>query len=153
MNTRIGVVIDGLVTTWTTALTTATVIDGPARQKPNIGDDTVYVGWDGGDDNEDAASANQEWAGLGNKARNENITITCYAEATRGDDDTKPTRDACLALVQAAEAALRTDPSLGGALSGAQWAAFGEITRLAQPKLNNGTRVGAVFTVTAFARI
>lgn len=147
----VGAVIDALVT----ALTTAgiNVVDGPAVNAADTGTDTLYIGWDGTEEGSDAASTDQEWAGLGNRARDENLTITCYAEATRGDTTLKPTRDAALAVVAAVETALRSDPQLGGALTGPSHAQFGAIDRLAQPQTPAGSRCGVVFTVTAFARL
>lgn len=153
MNTRLGAVIDALVTAWTTALPDSDVIDGPAIDQPEVGKATLYVGWDGSDENTDAGAGSQEWAGIGNYARNENLTVTCYAEFTDGDVVMKTARDAALAVVQAAEDSLRSDPQLGGALTGPSYAQFGEITRLAQPQTTAGARAGVVFTVTAFSRI
>lgn len=148
---RIGAVIDALVSTWTTA--GLTVNDGPPLQAANTGTDVVYVGWDGGEDNNDAATGTQQWAGLGNRARDEALSVTCYAEATRGETVMKPTRDAALALVATCETSLRTDPQLGGALTPPGLAWFAEVQRLAQPQTGKGSRCGVVFTVNATARL
>lgn len=148
--THVGIVVDGLVATWTTA--GVTVIDGPAIQAANIGTDVVYVGWDGGA-GADAARGTQDWASLGNRARDENLSVTCYVEANRGDTTMKPTRDAALAVVTTCEQSLRSDPQLDGALSGPSWAAFAEVVSLTQLQTSDGSRVGVVFTVNAFARL
>lgn len=143
--TRIGVVIDALVSTLTAE-------DGPPKRRPNKGSDVLYIGWDGSEAGDTAAGSQQEWAGLGNHARNENLTIVCYAESTRGNGTMKACRDAALATVNTAESALRSDPQLGGALTGPAYAAFGSVDSLIQ-KQTDGLLVGVVFTITAFARL
>lgn len=153
MNTQVGVLIDALVDTMTTALPDALVIDGPPTQGATSGTDVLVIGWDGTEDGDEAGLVSQEWAGIGNRARNENLSVTCYAESTSGDTALKPTRDAALAVVQAVEDALRADPQLGGSLTGPSYAQFGEITALRHPQTPSGVRAGVVFTVTAFSRI
>ena len=150
MNTRLGVIVDALVDTWTTAGLNA--IDGPPTQGQQVGTAVIYVGWDGNEPGEGGV-APQEWAGLGNRARNERPEITCYVEYTTGDTVMKTARDGALEALEAAETALRSDPTLDGALSGAQWATLGGIDRYVPSQTNAGARVGIQFTVAAFARI
>lgn len=153
MNTRLGVVIDALVSTMTTALPNVLVLDGPPVRGATTGTSVLAIGWDGTEEGDEAGTSSQEWAGIGNHARNENLTVTCYAESTSGETTAKTVRDAALAVVQAVETALRSDPQLGGALTGPSYAQFGEISGLRQPQTSEGVRAGVVFTVTAFARI
>lgn len=150
MNTRLGVIVDALVSTWTTA--GLTVNDGPPRRGQDVGTAVIYVGWDGNESGE-GGLAPQEWAGLGNRARNERPEVTCYVEYTTGDTVMKTARDGALTALEAAETALRADPTLGGALTGAQWASLGGIDRYVPSQTDAGARVGIQFTVAAFARI
>jgi len=144
--TRVGVVIDALVSM-------LGADDGPPIQRPNVGDDKLWIGWDGSEQGQDAATGQQDWAGLGNKARNEQLSITCYAQAVRGDDDFKVTRDACLAVVANAETTLRADPTLGGVLPAPGWSWFASLDRLIELRTDDGPLVGAVFTISAFSRL
>lgn len=77
----------------------------------------VYIGFDGdyADGEERAASINQEWHGLGAKARKEEIQIPCAVVVLTGNGDTtwKPTRDTGFAILETIGQTLRADPSLG----------------------------------------
>lgn len=151
--TRLGVVVDALVSTLTTALPDATVVDGPAVNLPNIGQDTLYIGWSGDEGDNTSANADQEWAGLGNRARSEAMVIVCRAHTTSGDTVMKPVRDAALVLVAAVETALRNDPQLGSALTPPGLAQFGSVRTLNQLQTEQGAQCGAVFTVNVTARL
>lgn len=150
---KLGVVIDALVSALTTALPDADVVDGPAVNRPNIGRDTLYIGWSGEEGDNTSANADQEWASLGNRARNEAMVIVCRAHTSSGETVMKPVRDAALALVAATEAALRTDPQLGSALVPPGLAQFGSIRTLNQLQTEQGAQCGAVFTVNVTARL
>lgn len=153
MNTRLGVLIDGLVDTLTTALPNVLVIDGPPLEGASTGKEVLCIGWDGSPDGDEAGTAAQEIKGLGAPARDETINLTCYAESSSGSKAMKSTRDAALAVVQAVEDALRDDMQLGGTLTGPSRVWFGGIDALRQPQLSSGRRAGVVFTISAFARI
>lgn len=144
--TSVGVIIDALVTL-------LGAHDGPPLRGAVIGDDTIYVGWDGTAEGIDAATGTQELIGAGDRHRDEFLSITCYAEATRGETTLKPTRDAALELVQSAETTLNTDRTLGGVIPGPGWAWFASIDRLAQPQTDAGSRVGVQFTISTRARL
>lgn len=144
---RVPAVIDALVSTLDAALT-ADVFDGPYITAPDA--DFVCVGWSPG--SEDSANATQEWAGLGNKARDETIDVVCYADSYSGDLTTKTRRDAAYTLLTAVENALRTDPTLGGAIPQPGWAQMGEHV-LTQQQTANGLEVGITFHVLVRTRI
>lgn len=147
--TKVGVVIDALIAACRTA--GLTVVDGPPTQRVNVGQDVLYVGWQGTEGSE-AARTNQTWAGLGNRARNEDGNILCFAEAMRGDTVMKPTRDAALAVVAGVEAILRTDPQLA-ALTGPDVVSFGGVDSHVPLQDDNGSRWGVLFHLDLFARL
>lgn len=111
---RAPAVIDALVALCRTApaLAGVTVQDGPQVTSKHL-KAVVCIGWDGDEDNDQAVEAQQEWAGLGAKAKDETLQVTCAALAWHGSTTTKPVRDRAYALVAAVEDALRADPSLG----------------------------------------
>lgn len=74
----------------------------------------VFVGYDGDPDGDHvSAEADQSWAGIGAKVRDEEIDITCAAIALLGDGTVKAARDTVYAMVEKVETALRGTPSLG----------------------------------------
>lgn len=113
VQTRIPAAIDAIVT----ALKGAglTVWDGPVL----TGDygDCVFIGFDAQPDlvEQRAASSVQSWAGLGQRARDENLQITGAVVTLTGntEDSWKPSRDTAFAMLETIGAVLRGDPSLG----------------------------------------
>lgn len=107
---RVPAAIDAVV-----ALLTAADVktwDGPVV----TGDYTaaVFIGYDGDPDGDFISTeGDQEWSGLGAKARTEDFDITCAAIALLGDGTVKDARDAVYAMVEKVETALRGSPSLG----------------------------------------
>ncbi len=94
-----------------------TVWDGPLV----TGDftDAVYIGYPGtSNDEEQASSTRQEWAGIGQRKRNDEHEIVCSIVALVGDAATsfKPARDAVAALLEIVGQTLRNDASLGPSL-------------------------------------
>ena len=146
---RIPAVIDALVSTLTAALTGVKVYDGQWVTAPNTTASFITVGWtpDG-----EGPTGQQTWAGIGNRARNEQIDIPCYADAYSGSTDTKTRRDAALTLMASAENAVRTDPTLGGVLISPGLAEIGTYS-LREEQTESGLEVGVVFHITARARI
>ena len=145
---RIPAVIDALVSTLTAALTTtAKVIDGPLVTTPD--GDYLTVGWtpDG-----QTTTGQQEWAGLGNKARNEQIDVPCYCDSYSGSTTVSARRNAAFALMTAAENALRSDATLGGAIPNPGWAQIGAYSEY-QEQTDAGLAVGVVFHVLVTTRI
>lgn len=143
--TQLGVIIDALVSTLSAQ-------DGPPKERPNVGQDLVYIGWDGSEDGSEAAVTSQEWVDLGHRARDEFPAITCYAESTRGNGTIQAVRDAVLTTVAATETALRDDPTLG-VLSQPGWAWFASVDRLVERWTDQGPLAGVVFTISARARL
>lgn len=115
METRMAAAIDVLYDRWTAANLGAKVWDGPIVS----GDygDAIYIGYDADPEGEaQAASIEQEWAGVGtNRRRNESLDITCAAVVLVGasDERWKTARDRVTALIDGLGANLRADPSLG----------------------------------------
>jgi hypothetical protein len=104
--------IDALVAALTAAGVTAW--DGPVI----TGDfeNAVYVGYDGDPDGEFlAVEMDQEWAGIGNKARSETFDIICCAYVLSGPPETKACRDTAYGLMATVETVLRADPSIAQA--------------------------------------
>ena len=143
--TQVGVIIDALVSTLSAQ-------DGPPKERPNVGQDLLYIGWDGSEDGTDAATTSQEWVDLGHRARDEFPDITCYAESTRGNGTIKACRDAALSTVADAETALRDDPTLGF-LAQPGWAWLASVDRLVERWTDQGPLAGVVFTISARARL
>lgn len=76
--------------------------------------DRLCIGWDGNDDGDNqAVASSQEWAGLGAKAKDESLIITCAVIAGTGNGDVKPMRDRAYEILGAFADGLRADPSLG----------------------------------------
>jgi hypothetical protein len=90
-----------------------TVWDGPII----TGDysDAVYVGFDGDYTGEEkAASTIQAWAGIGNRARKEELDIVCSICTMTGDAASwKTPRDTAIAILATVGQVLRSDPSIG----------------------------------------
>lgn len=146
-SSRVGAVIDALVTTFSTG-TAAEVYDGPPLVSTAPGT-FVIVGA-----NEEAESRiplTQDWAGLGRNSRNETGDIPCAIVSQSGDTVIKMHRDAALALMAQLEAAVVADPTLGGAVQ-AGWL---HITSgdLLQEQTPNGARVAIPITVSYRARL
>jgi hypothetical protein len=75
---------------------------------------TVWVGYDGDPEGDfKTADPTQEWAGIGNFARDEEFDIPCAATALIGDQEIDLAWDAVDALLAIVENTLRADPSLG----------------------------------------
>lgn len=146
---RIPAVCDALVSTLRTALgSTATVYDGQWVTAPDSTQSYVTVGWT---PEGEGPSGEQDWAGLGNRARDETGDIPCYADAYGGDtNDVAARRNAAFALFAACETALRDDPTLGGVVTfETQIGAY----ECRQEQTENGLEVGITFHVLFKTRI
>lgn len=122
-SSRIPAALDGLRAAVTAALgATVTVVDGPPLEWAPLKLPTdavserqvLLVGAMPGDDS--AAEAVQDFSAAGNVARDELAVIHCTAWSGAGDQDIKGRRDEAFAIVAAVEQAVRTDPTLGGAV-------------------------------------
>jgi hypothetical protein len=115
VSSRIPATIDALVTTWKRA--GLIVWDGPVPTDDYRA--AIFVGYDGGGvDNSNflSATSKSEWGPMGQRARDEEFSLTCAAVALGDGLTSKSARDAAFDLIDQADAAIRTrpaDPSLG----------------------------------------
>ncbi|MEV4159006.1 hypothetical protein [Nonomuraea dietziae] len=89
------------------------VYDGPliSGEQPA---DSVFIGYDGDPEGEfQAAAAEQSWAGLGARAKDETVQIVGAVIARRGDTNVRKARVRGYQLLAAVEDALRASPALG----------------------------------------
>lgn len=116
--------------------------------------DYLMVGVEDPDsDRATSGEAKQEWASLGARMRYEEGTITCIAMSWNGDGDLAAARAACKATTVAVENHLRSDPNLGGTVSGLNWTGYGTRTELIQLQATDGACVMCVFDVAFTARL
>lgn len=113
---RAPAVIDALVALFeaTPALDGVKVVDGPLVTGDPL-HRAVFVGYDGDPDNDggEAVTFSQEWASIGQKAKNETFTVQCAVAAWKGSTKVRPVRVLAYDLLAAVEDTLRADPSLG----------------------------------------
>jgi hypothetical protein len=109
--------IDGLLAVFAAALPGVQVVDGPPTA--DIRGDVLGVGL-APQEPSDVESTNTD-ADLGAGSR-EQFVVVCVARSWSGNNALKAQRDRTFRMVDAAEAALAANPSLGGAVSRARWA-------------------------------
>ncbi|MFI7643740.1 hypothetical protein [Nonomuraea sp. NPDC049400] len=113
---RAPTVIDALVALFDAApaLDGVKVIDGPIVTNDPL-HKAVFVGYDGDPENDggEAVTFSQDWASIGQKAKDETFTVQCAVAAWKGSTKVKPVRDLAYSLLAAVENTLRADPSLG----------------------------------------
>ncbi|HWU24080.1 MAG TPA: hypothetical protein VN088_21270 [Nocardioides sp.] len=112
---RVPELVDAFVAALTASadLAGVKVVDGPLVTD-SAATEWVFVGYDADPQGEYAtASTTQQWAGLGAKAKNEDIQLTCAVLVRKGATAVKPCRDRTFALFAAVEAVVRADPALG----------------------------------------
>jgi hypothetical protein len=131
----------------------ANVYDAFGEVTEDPGDYLVIGFEDPNDDQATSAEGQQEWAGLGARARNEEGTVTCFALSWNGDADMSAARTAVKAITDAVESHLRADPNLGGDVPGLLWTGYGTRTRVIQIPATDGACVMCVFDVAFKARI
>ncbi|MFB7595758.1 hypothetical protein [Streptomyces sp. NPDC056160] len=89
------------------------VVDGPLVSN-SAATEWVFVGYDGDPSGEFAtASTSQQWAGLGAKAKNEDILLTGAVLVQRGSTAVRDCRLRCYGIFAAVETVVRADPALG----------------------------------------
>lgn len=89
------------------------VVDGPFVSD-SAAAEWVFVGYDGDPEGDYiTAQTTQQWAGIGAKAKNEDVTITGAVLVRQGSVAVKPCRDRTFAIFAVVEAAVRAVPSLG----------------------------------------
>ncbi|QXE36976.1 hypothetical protein KQY30_24955 [Streptomyces sp. GMY02] len=133
------------------ALGDVLIVDGPPST--NLTEQRrIYVGWqpNGGA----SVALTQSFNAAGARTRDENFTISCYAESRSGDKDMALHRGGVFEIVAAVEIALRaTDaapeaPTLNGTVLWAHLTA-GDLIQ----DTDNGSLAGLSFSVTCRARI
>ncbi|MCX3064206.1 hypothetical protein [Streptomyces beihaiensis] len=112
---RVPELIDAFMTALTAAagLNGVQIVDGPLVATSSASE-FVFVGYDGDPQGEFmTAQTTQEWAGLGARAKTEDITLTGAVLVQQGATDVKPCRDRTFAVFAEVEAVVRADPALG----------------------------------------
>ncbi|MER7063960.1 hypothetical protein [Streptomyces albidoflavus] len=145
-------VIDALVALFgaAPALAGVKVVDGPLVTNDPL-PQAVFVGYDGDPEGEgQAADMSQEWAAIGQKARDESFTVTCAVAAWKGSTTVRPIRLRAFELLAAVEDALRADPALG--LSPPTVVAFASGS-LVQSQRQSGVEVRIPFQIAVKTRI
>lgn len=143
--------IDALVSTFTSAITTARVYDGfGSTEDPG---DFLMVGVEDPDleGSAFAADVTQDWTNANTTARSESGDITCAALSWNGNTDQKAARDAVYAVLAAAETALRNNPSVG--LANVLWTSFGTNLQLSQNQTTTSALAMVIFRIHFEARI
>ena len=140
--------LDALYTSFvaSSSLTGVQITDGAPMT--DLAVDFINVGWTPYDDA--AATSLQVPAQLGQLRRQEEFVINCYADSYSGDSSASARRARVFALVDACDAVLVADPTLGGVLT--QYAMLSSVD-LRQERSNTGLSIGAVFRITCHTRI
>lgn len=144
---RIPAVRAALVSIFTAQMPTAAISDGKWVTNPD--GDYLTVGWT---PENDRPTGHQDWAALGNKARNETIDIPCYADSLSGSTDPAARRAAAFALFGTAETAIRADPTLGGVIPNPGWAWISDYIDY-EEQTEAGVEAGVIFHVSVQTRI
>lgn len=123
--------------------TVAETFDGPTPTDPPA--EFILVG-SSGDDDEDVATTDREWAPEGNRWIEETGEVVCSIWVQSGDTDLVGRRARQDELFDACEAAVLADPTLGG-LCNWKEPAFIPRTRLRQNQANSGSLARLIFSV------
>lgn len=119
-----------------TFLNSVQIIDGqPTTDLPG---DYILVGF--GDDMGSSVSGSQVPASLGNLRRQETFQINCEVSAWQGSTVMKTARDRAFSILARVEDVVRSDATLGGSVS---FADFGQMMDVTQIQ----TQQGAVVTI------
>lgn len=138
---RIPAALDALVAVTQTALGPGVaVLDGPPidweplqlpAQTGAAGDELRYL-FIGASPSGSAVEGEQDFNAAGNVSRDESFRVSCVAYAV-GGSGTKARRDEAFAILAAVETALRTDPTLAGAVL---WALVSAVSAVDQRQRN-----------------
>lgn len=151
MSTLTDPVILALTAKWqalmTTTLTGVQVADGP-QVNCDASPDWLFVGHDGGNDENEAATAQQNLMAFA-RTKGEDAEVRCAAVSVRGDTELPTARQRAYAIVSAAEDALRTDMQLGSLVMQAYVSSHSYIPA----QTTAGAKVRVLFTVTYKAQL
>jgi len=151
MSSKIAAAIDGLLTLTrnlqATSLNGVDIFDGPKMDASQNGR-RLFIGFDV---EGVAGDGEQEWASMpkAGSARAERVTIHCVAESSTGQTDMKARRDDAFAILAAVEGAIKTDPTLNGAVT---YANLGQHIEVRQPETVKGAVCTVFFGVHYYAR-
>src|SRR5262249_28336750 len=151
MASKIAAAIDGLLTLTrnlqATSLLGVDIYDGPKLDASQNGR-RLFIGFDA---DGIAAEGDQEWASMPKtgSARAERVTRRCVAEASTRQTDLKARRDDAFAILAAVEGAIKTDPTLNGAVT---YANLGQHIEVRQPETVKGAVCTVFFGVFYYAR-
>ncbi|MFG2670850.1 hypothetical protein [Streptomyces sp. NPDC048445] len=129
------------------------IVDGPPPSTNLTERHRIYVGWAPG--SEQAVDIEQDFAYAGARRRDEEASVSCYAESRAGDTDMALRRSRVFELLAAVEDALRATeaapeaPTLSGTVLWSQLSAG----TLVQEQNPDGALAGLAFTVRLRARI
>ena len=114
---RYAAVTDAIISTLSalqsTTLANVEIVDGPPLidQFPP---DAIYVGWNGGIDDDSAGNITQSYHDTSPVAtRDERVEVYCIFQSARGDDEMAEARTRVVDMLGAAETALRANVGLG----------------------------------------
>lgn len=86
----------------------------------------LMIGWDDPEnDRATSATSSQSWASLGNRARDEEGTVSCLVIRTDGDG-VREARTVVADVVAQVEDVLRDAPDLDGTVPGLRWISFAD---------------------------
>lgn len=150
--TLLPAVIDALVTVATAAVAPVPVYDGEhVAEEPGP---FLMVGVEDLESSTSplSASAEQSWASVGAKSRDESGRVVCVAYCDDGSARMKAARDGVFDIADRLEQGLRADPYLGG-VTGLLWAEYGGSIQLTQAQYQGGAVAMLAFQVNYRARI
>jgi hypothetical protein len=136
---------------FTTAAAPTKVYDGPRARGASTPKKYVLVGASVANPAAEdiiaaGGSASQDWTTFGPNERQEAGTIPCTVIAWHGSTEFQALRDAVQEILDACEAALIADPSLGGVLDDLHSADLIDVS-VSESQTKAGAAVAAVFTV------
>lgn len=135
-----------------------TIHDGPPLSNDTLAEPLhLYIGWNQVSQGSEDPSAVQAWPVM-DKARtkDEDGTVVCTADAWSGDTTMKTQRDACKAIVAAAELLLRGDGTTGpgdATMGGLVFWSGIDALQWFPRQMPDGAGMACVFTITYRARL
>lgn len=132
------------------------VYDGPGASNDPGNFLMVGVGNPDSDDLAESATGTQVWNGLGAKSALEDGSVVCCALAWTGGAGNaaqQSARETCRDIVKSVDAALKSDPNLGGAVPGLNWVRYGGNFALSQRSTADGVTAIFYFEIGYKARL
>lgn len=131
-----------------------TVVYGFTDLSGNYPQQSLWIG--SGDptnpDMQEVATSDQAWVGAGARNRDENLTVSCYAEWWNGEGDLRAAAQGAFGIVAAVEQITVVDPSAGNTTNGfTKPGVTNQRLRIGADSL--GVVAQVLFDFTAYARI